>query len=128
MEATIPASPQRPQVEIACLEMELDHSDHEYSDHEDTTPLTYHNNTNGGHAMPAPFVNLAQGLVEYIKLWVSLYPRTSWGLGGFMALLLLIVWSPLSYSHKQVDMTRNHLERDYASMKNSESLYSYTYI
>ncbi|CAB9503693.1 Platelet-activating factor acetylhydrolase IB subunit beta [Seminavis robusta] len=120
METTIPASPQRPQVEMmACLEMEmeLDHSDH-YSDHDDTTPLTTTSSANNPTpiTIPAPCVNLAQGLVEYIKLWVQLYPRTSLGLGCSLTVLFLVQWSPLSHSRHPKPMIRNHLEKDYASI------------
>lgn len=115
METVIPVSPRRqhvPMEAIACLEMELDHSD---CDDDQDQPLNAHKNPRG----TSPLVELAQGLVVYIKLCVQLYPRTSLGMSLLVVLIFLIHWSPLSpgaHGRDGEDMTRNYLERDYSSL------------
>jgi hypothetical protein len=115
MESVIPVSPRRqhvPMETIACLEMELDHS--EYDDDLDSPHLS-EKHPRG----TSPLVALAQGLVVYIKLWVQLYPRASLGMSLAVAVIFLIHWSPLSpgaHGRDGEDMTRNYLERDYSSL------------
>jgi hypothetical protein len=121
METTIPASPQRiqPMEFVGCLEMELeDHSDIGYDDDDDPASL-YESNPLNQRSVPAsPMVELAQGLVTYMKLWMQLYPRVSVGIGGvlFLWVAITFAWAPFAGSRGTVDMTRNGLERDYTQM------------
>ena len=121
METSIPPSDPaghpnggQPMEIVGCLEMELDHSElEEYSDEDD--PL-YYTGANIRRPTPAsPLVELAQGLVTYIRLWMQLYPRLSMGIGVTLSLLVIITWAPVA-TRRSPDMTRNHLERDYTKL------------
>lgn len=126
METTIPPSPKREPDNLelmGCLEMELDHD--EYDDEEDSLLTTTTNGSiktiNIPVQIPAPMVDLAQGLVTYFKLWIQLYPRLAAAIGFCLFLLILITWAPFRTRHAP-DMTRNHVERDYAKLSTNYDL------
>lgn len=105
----------QPMETVGCLEMELDHSELDYSDEDDAALYYNGGNVNNKQARASPMVELAQGLVTYLRLWMQLYPRISVGIGVTLFLLVVITWAPLA-TRRPPKMTRNHLERDYTKL------------